>query len=698
MTDNRTTAEILADLERLKIDVRSELSEITDGYNANGIVQNLDAQQLQFLAQHIKEIIADIKPKYKYGVPADIFEHYLDAYMLRAQQTNEVNFGLQQAAGAHILLGIHQIIGNMVNQQALQALSQQIRAAHFQGFINTALLTALLRDITQLAQTIPDQQFFNALGQQVDANVQASIQRELNDALQNVPTLQQVTDLQTQLRQAIANNDRARATQIADALQQILHLDPVSIQQIQQIKGELMGEMDSLRDEITGVTEKIKSDIDLELHLYGVSNQRTIEECVKEMTRELKHSTGQEIAQVVDNLRGKLDEVRDRGERLTRQVVKACVKEALEESDQARGDSTPSRMSDVTPTFNRPRQNTGPIRISSLDEEPDFGLPSTALSSSSSSRLAPSSSSSSRSTSSSSSSSSLNPLIQPIEPAIQSPSQASRTETRPTRLVPQTRLSKATLDKISRSVKIPTGKELSRDLVPYINDMSKLFPKSVSERLGIPADISMRTPIGTLRSINQAIYNAYTDLTRTGRGLHRMYGRGLSKKPNVALQTDFSQGIMPTQKYVPFGRYFIDHHRINDDILSLRRGNGVNIVGLPVRRLSKDLGEVVRTIVKNEHPSYNQIDKLTKEEKDYLHKIAKSSNILDRLHIPSPTKEEDDQDINQFEILKGELLCGNDGSETIKKFKVLVMRMMNKGLLPKGQAKEILVDLATMGY
>ena len=107
---------------------------------------------------------------------------------------------------------------------------------------------------------------------------------------------------------------------------------------------------------------------------------------------------------------------------------------------------------------------------------------------------------------------------------------------------------------------------------------------------------------------------------------------------------------MPTLKYVPFGRYFIDHHRINDDILSLRRGNGVNIVGLPVRRLSKDLGEVVRTIVKNEHPSYNQIDKLTKEEKDYLHKIAKSSNILDRLHIPSPTKEEDDQDINQFDI------------------------------------------------
>ena len=233
------------------------------------------------------------------------------------------------------------------------------------------------------------------------------------------------------------------------------------------------------------------------------------------------------------------------------------------------------------------------------------------------------------------------------------------------------------------------------------------------DELRIPANLSVNTPIKELRRIEADIHKKVLDLTtanmyklmqqggggarKGGRGLHRMHGRGLSK-PNVRMQTDYSQGIMPTHKYVPFGRYFIDHHRINDDIFSVRRGNGVNIVGLPVRRLSKDLGEVVRTILKNEHPSYNQIEKLSKEEKDYLHKIAKSSNLLDRLHIPSPTKEEDDQDINQFEILKGELLCGNDGSDTIKKFKVLVMRMMNKGLLPKGQAKEILLDLATIGY
>ena len=44
MTDNRTTAKKLEDLERLKIDVRSELSDIADGDNANTIVQNLTPQ------------------------------------------------------------------------------------------------------------------------------------------------------------------------------------------------------------------------------------------------------------------------------------------------------------------------------------------------------------------------------------------------------------------------------------------------------------------------------------------------------------------------------------------------------------------------------------------------------------------------------------------------------------------------------
>ena len=618
MTDNRTTAEKLADVERLKIDVRSELSEIADGEQANAIVQEIHPLELEFLAQHIKEIVADIKPKYKYGVTAAIFIPYLDAYMRRANETNEVNYGLQQAAGADILLNIQQILGTMINRQQLDALSQQVQAAHHQGFINTNILTQLQRDTAQLQHIIPDQGFFTHLATQQDIVTKQMVQQELNQALQNMPTNQQLIDLQRQLNVAITSGDRARANQIANALHQILAVNPVLVEQMQQIRREVLGQIVDLRNDITGLTEDLKADIIQELQYLGLTNEKLIKEVITKMQNALKQSTEDEIARVGADLIARLNEIRDRGDTLTQKVVKECVKDSIAETlaEQAESSSSPAPnpfrllSPSLSPSeheaqyqrdirnFRQPRRP--PQRVSPFSDimnEQTFGLPPAALSS--------------------------------------SPAEASKP--------------KHSLSKIPR----PTGGG------------------------------------GGGKSTVKGGH---------GSGLHRMSGRGLSKKPNVVLQTDFSQGIMPTQKYVPFGRYFIDHHRINDDVISLRRGNGVNIVGLPVRRVSKDLGEVVRTIIKQDHPSYNQINKLTKEEKDYLHKLAKSSNLLHRLHIPSPTKEEDDQDINQFEILKGELLCGNDGNETIKRFKVLVMRMMNKGLLPKGQAKDILIELATLGY
>ena len=639
----------------------------------------MNPQQLQFLAQHIKEIVADIKPKYKYGVPAVIFNDYLDAYILRAQPTNEVNNGLQQAAGANILLGIQQIMGNMINPQAIIHLSQQIHAAHQQGLINNAILVALDRDLGTIYQAIPNQQFFQALGNQVDANVQAHIQQQLNNALQDMPTVQQVNDLQRQLQQAMTNNDRARAQQVADALQQILQLQPAVVQTMAQIKAELMGEIHAVRQQ--GMTDDIKDEILQELRMAGIQNQQTLNRVQRDLESSLQDFTRDQIAVVVDHVIEKLKEVRDEGEKLTAKTVKSVVKDAIAESLAEKASPSPLRSSEIEeiPRFipRRPPQKISSAFDDIMDEP--FGL----------------------------SSSSLEPFTSPTTKTTKEPStESQRTQ--------------STIKSLERNMtkSYNTASTLYPHIKLMVSSYNSLPPNIRGENIKVPTDLSAKTDIRTLRRIETEIKKKVSEVLTTnmyklnmydlgggggakkgpgGKGLHRMHGSGLSK-PTVILQTDFSQGIMPTQKYVPFGRYFIDHHRINDDIMSLRRGNGVNIFGLPVRRVTKDLGEVVRTILKNGHPSYNQIDKLTKEEKDYLYKVAKSSNLLDRLNIPAPTKEEDDQDINQFEILKGELLCGNDGNETIKKFKVLVMRMMNKGLLPKGQAKEILLDLATMGY
>jgi hypothetical protein len=154
---------------------------------------------------------------------------------------------------------------------------------------------------------------------------------------------------------------------------------------------------------------------------------------------------------------------------------------------------------------------------------------------------------------------------------------------------------------------------------------------------------------------------------------------------------------MPQKSYVRLGKYFINHHKLNNDIISIRRESG-HSSRIPVKRVSKHLSSVIHTIIGGGAPTFDALEKLTDEEKVYLHKISKESNIIDRLSIPTPNKKELDQDINTFEIMKGELANGNDNVEYIKKFKLLIVKLLHQDLLPRKQATEILLELTSLGY
>ena len=54
--------------------------------------------------------------------------------------------------------------------------------------------------------------------------------------------------------------------------------------------------------------------------------------------------------------------------------------------------------------------------------------------------------------------------------------------------------------------------------------------------------------------------------------------------------------------------------------------------------------------------------------------------------------------IDDFELMKGEIMAGNDNKDMIKKFKILLMKLSNTQQLPKSQVRDILFDLTSMGF
>jgi len=97
--DGRTITEKYADLDALKVMIRGQLKEITDGQNAQDIVYELTSNELEFLVGILPFVITDLKPKFQLGVPAEVFIPYLRKLMRKTIETKGVEYGLQEAAG-----------------------------------------------------------------------------------------------------------------------------------------------------------------------------------------------------------------------------------------------------------------------------------------------------------------------------------------------------------------------------------------------------------------------------------------------------------------------------------------------------------------------------------------------------------------------------------------------------------------------
>jgi hypothetical protein len=84
-------------------------------------------------------------------------------------------------------------------------------------------------------------------------------------------------------------------------------------------------------------------------------------------------------------------------------------------------------------------------------------------------------------------------------------------------------------------------------------------------------------------------------------------------------------------------------------------------------------------------------------DQELLFNLAKDARINDRLNIPTPTMSRDEQTLNRFEILKGQIIAGNDGTEVVKEFKTLLVKLSDEVSIKKSEARDILMMLASMG-
>ena len=595
LTDMRTTTEKFADIEGLRIEVRSALqsSGILNAIGANEVSVQLSPTELQYFVQFKDFLIKEFKGR---NVPSPVFTAYLQRQYQKQQKTNGVDFGLQQETGRDILHGIDSIRRNMVSYTDFQNLQSVIgKIETIPELRNEAV--RIQRYLTEVLRQFPTEEELQVITE-VPPEIRADIISLMNAAMEDMPSSVEVRDLVGQLNAATEgkNPDIIQAKSTLAELSNILYQSSTLMGQLKVIK-ETAAEH---KGERTGARA-------------GAEPQR-IPLPVKPYAPFVPIPEGSETASMTETEMG-TEMGKYRGDGDGGESVSTYEELSQEQKRKIQEVSIPNTQAEFD-KLKRPDQ----VAV-------------------------------------------LNKIVR-TTPFELSGSHMTKT------------------GKIINEMTISRNKLIGKT-IPYkdtLGDMFKDYLKQ-SEAGGGGASAS-------------------ASASAEGQGLNkkiRMKGCGISVPRKSTPVERSEEDFVKKNPYKQFGRYMIHRRKLNDNILMLKRPRGGGVNELPTQHITSELTKVLRKLTKGDQPSFEELNKLNVSDKELLHKLVKRSHV-ENANIPEPNKELIDKDLNRFDILRGEIVAGNDSKELIKEFKTLVLRFANSDRIPRRQANEILMELTALGH
>jgi hypothetical protein len=638
-TDTRTADEKLQDIYRLRSDVRTLLREIMTGEDANIVAERLNENEIRFLAQQANIIFPELKKSYRLGITSDLFFQYFREYMRKFQETSGVAIEeMRQFVKDHLptkqqLQEFRQVVNNIMD---LHNQIQQINRGEYLDLGNYAeLFIDRLNGLEEIINDI-NKSIIDATRIK-NAIIRNEVLKSINAIVREVPTKQQISVI---IKNLNIGYDRA---------------DPDFIINIFADALEVIEFSDDVREDLQLLNENLERE---DIARVPIPQQNFPE---RPRPRDIippreQQPEGMEFENLYLGERPMFENP------MFAKPARELRKEFLESQRQKQQSI---RTEDERLAL---EALLGMRQQQPFQEERQFTQEE------------------------------LEAMNEPYKtPVVQG--QIVYDE-----YIPVERL---------QDVKIKTsriGNQIA--LLDYLDAMKKIDPDEVNSwSLTSIGSTSIKTlnkkytreQIYRILKLNdERIQNFWRNQPRPqkeGKGVltnsvktSRIRGRGLKTTKPV----DFTAGIMSEPDYVPFGKYIINRKRLGDGVCMIKRINGKFMPDMKTKRISPSLTAVFRKVAGGSLPNFSELEKLDDDEREYLKHISKKCNLSSRLEVPSPKKDKTETLVNQFEIMRGQLIAGNDSKDLIKNFKKILIEMLEKDLLPKGQAKDILIDLARM--
>ena len=150
-------------------------------------------------------------------------------------------------------------------------------------------------------------------------------------------------------------------------------------------------------------------------------------------------------------------------------------------------------------------------------------------------------------------------------------------------------------------------------------------------------------------------------------------------------------GVVNHDPYITIGKYLVHKQHLLGGKLQVRSPvNHNQVYGFKSQNITNNIKDILLKLHKKEPISFKDVEKLNEEEKNQLYMIGKRLHVSELFDIPSTTKSNEDKLKDEFYLLRGSIMAGNNNPQLLRKFKIVLLKMKNNKLISLQEYNEIL--------
>jgi len=113
---------------------------------------------------------------------------------------------------------------------------------------------------------------------------------------------------------------------------------------------------------------------------------------------------------------------------------------------------------------------------------------------------------------------------------------------------------------------------------------------------------------------------------------------------------------------------------------------------LPRRSISDELKELLLDALEQGSVNPRFVHKLDEDDKKLLGRVLEIAKVANNPIVV----EEGVEEMKRFELLRGQVLAGNDNPDIQRELKALVIKFQDEGRLKKAQANKVMLELMAL--